>query len=552
MRELRPWIALLMHRRKRLMIGALLMFLTLASAVGLLSLSGWFITATAITGLIWATGTRFVFDVYVPGGGIRFFALARTVTRYLERVYNHDTVLRLLADLRGSHFSALTRLDGATLARWRASQWLNRLTADIDTLDTLYLRLMAPPVVALLGILLVGLLIAVFHASLAAILVTLLLALLFTLTVGMAVWCQRLSARRVERLDKLRSQSVELLQGLAELSAAGSLTWHQQRLLAASRAMLNEQQALQWRVALGQGLATLGVSGIMLAGLYGGMQAYQQELLSGPAVVLIVLALMAMSEGMASLPAAFAQTGATRAAAGRLNQQTVLRSRLAESIEALPVPALHTLEWRGVQVGYTRLPPINLHLAAGERLAIIGPSGCGKSTLAALAARLIDPDAGDVLAGGVTLRQFQLDEWRTQFGYLTQQTELLHDSVAANLLLARPDASGAELWEALELVELADTVESFPAKLATWVGESGRQLSGGQARRLALARVVLKNPPLVILDEPFSGLDEPTRRRIQANLDPWLAGRSVLMLGHDPNALPGADRVLSWDQVLAL
>lgn len=551
MTELTPWIALVMQRRARLLIGGLLMFATLGSAIGLLALSGWFITATALTGLLWASGTRFVFDVYIPGGGIRFFALARTIARYFERVYNHNTVLRLLADLRGSHFSALAQLDSATLSRWRASQWLNRLTADIDTLDTLYLRLMAPPVVALLGVVMVGALVAFFHAGLAALLVIMLLGLLLLLTAGMAAWGMHLSAGRVERLDWLRGQSVEQLQGLAELQAAGTLALHQQQLLAHSRRMLNEQQALQWRIAVGQGVATLGVLACMLAGLYVGLHAWQQQLLSGPVAVMAVLAVMALTEGMSGLPAAFAQLGGTRAAAARLNRQTVLRTRLADPAQPLAPPSRVDLHWQQVTVGYLDTPPIDLRLAAGERLAIVGPSGCGKTTLAALAARQIDPDTGAVLAAGLSLRQFSLTDWRARLGYLTQQTELLHDTIAANLLLARPDATGAQLWNALEMVDLADTVEAFPDKLGTWVGESGRQLSGGQARRLALARIILKDPTLVILDEPFSGLDQASRARIAANLEPWLAGRTVLMLGHEPGALPSATRVLSWAEVLA-
>ena len=166
--------------------------------------------------------------------------------------------------MRGRHFAALALLDGATLSRLRAAQWLNRLTADIDTLDTLYLRLLAPPVVALLGITLVCGLIAVFHLSLALLLGAVLLGLLLFLTLGMALFGLHYSARRVEQLDYLRVQAVEQLQGLAELTAAGTLGLHRQRLLASSQQILDEQLILQGRIALGQGLATLGVMATVL------------------------------------------------------------------------------------------------------------------------------------------------------------------------------------------------------------------------------------------------------------------------------------------------
>ncbi|WOD11739.1 thiol reductant ABC exporter subunit CydC [Pseudomonas sp. NyZ704] len=549
MSELKPWLNLIMQRRARLGVGALLLALTLFSAVGLLALSGWFITATGVTALLWAAGQRVMFDVYMPGGGIRFFALTRTVARYFERVFNHNTVLSLLADLRGKHFAALAALDGATLGRLRAAQWLNRLTADIDTLDTLYLRLLAPPLVALLGVVLVCGLIAIFHASLALLIGALLLALLLALTLGMARLGLHYSARRVEQLDGLRVLAVEQLQGLAELSAAGTLGSHRQQLLSASQRMLDDQLVLQGRIAFGQALATLGVMGAVVVALFGTIQAYIAGLLSGPVMVMIPLALMALSEGVAGLPAAFAQYGGTRAAARRLNQQTTMSTALLDPAQPAALPADLTLHWRDVCVKYAGLQQLDLTLAAGKRLAIIGPSGSGKSTLAALAARLIDPDAGQLMLAATPLKQLSLSEWRAQFGYLTQHTELLHDSIAANLLLANPAATDQQLWQVLEMVDLAEMVSALPAGINTWVGESGKQLSGGEGRRLALARVLLKDALLVILDEPFSGLDAATRERVSQRLEPWLEGRTALFLGHDAALLPRADQVTALDSL---
>jgi ATP-binding cassette, subfamily C, bacterial CydC len=549
MAELLPWLQHMQHWRARLLLGALLMLLTALSAIGLLALSGWFITATGVTALLWAAGQKVFFDIYVPGGGIRFFALARTVARYSERVFNHNTVLGLLADLRVRHFSALAQLDGATLGQLRAAQWLNRLTADIDALDTLYLRLLAPPAVALLAIVLVCAMVALFHPGLALTLLLILLALLLLVTVGMAAAGRRLSASRVGQLDGLRVQCIEQMQGLAELSAAATLGRHQQVLLARSQQLLDEQLALQGRVLLAQALGLFGVLGASLLGLFAGVFAYQQGLLSGPLVVMIALALMALNEVFSALPAAFAQWGATCAAAARLNQQTAMAGRLNSPAAPAPIPSVISLSWQEVSVEHAGITQLNLHLPAGERLSLVGPSGCGKSTLAALAARLIDPDAGQVSVAGIALPQFDLDVWRSQLAYLTQETELLHGSIADNLLLGNPSASDEQLWQALQMVDLADTVQGFAAGLNTWVGETGKQLSGGEGRRLALARVLLRDAPMVILDEPFSGLDQATRERIKPGIDAWLQGRTTLLLGHSAEALPGADRLLSWQQL---
>lgn len=549
MREFYPWLGLLGRHRLRLLVGSVLVFATLASAIGLLALSGWFITATGVTALLWAGGPRQPFDVYLPGGGIRFFALARTVSRYFERLYNHDTVLRLLADLRTQHFAALARLDGATLGRWRSAQWLNRLTADIDTLDTLYLRLLAPPAAALLGIGLVALLAGLQHPGLGPALLGLMLPLLVAVTWGMALWGQGLAGTRVEELDRLRLQAIEQLQGLPELSAAGVLGLHQQALLQRSAQLLRAQRRLQWRTAVGQALASLGVLAGALLVLVVGLLSVQQGSMTGPGAVMLTLATLALSEGLGGLPAAFAQYGATRAAASRLNEQQALRSRLVAAAEPLPVPQRPALHWHGVGLGHAGMSDLDLYIRPGERVVLVGPSGCGKSSLATLAARLVDPDAGAVQADGIDLRDLELDQWRARLGYLTQHTELLHASVADNLRLARPDASDEELWAALETADLADLIECLPEGLNTWIGELGRQLSGGEGRRLALARVLLKDAPVVILDEPFSGLDAATRDRILPRLEAWLEGRSTLILGHAAEQLPRADRVLSWNQL---
>lgn len=550
MRELRPWIRLIMARRARLFIGALLMALTIAGGIGLLALSGWFITATGVTALLWASGTRAPFDVYIPGGGIRFFALTRTLSRYAERLYNHDTVLRLLADLRTAHFRAMSELDAAALSRWRSAQWLNRLTADIDALDNLYLRLLAPPAVALLGVVGVTALIAVFHLRLALVVGLVLAALFALVTVGMACSTRRLSTAQVERQDVLRSGAIEHVQGMAELVAAGALRGHRAGLLRISAAGLADEQTLRGRSALAQALSTLGMQTLALTVLAGALLAYRDGIMSGPVAVMLALALMGLSEALGGLPAAFSMLGATHHAAQRLNDQQRSRSGLANADDAVqPSPGAMDLTFAGVVVEQAGIGGLNLRVEPGQRLAVIGPSGCGKSTLADLAARLMDPDEGTVSSNGTALREMSLDGWRENVGYLTQRTDLIQDSIAANLRIARPEASFEQLWSALELVELADAVEGFADGILTWTGESGRQLSGGEARRLALARVLLKSPSVVILDEPFSGLDEATAARIRSNIEPWLAGRTVLMFAHAAEALPQSDRLVRWEEL---
>lgn len=553
MHPLKPWLNLMLQDKKRLWIGAFLLLITYLSAVGLLALSGWFITATGVTALAWAAGIAINLDIYSPGGGIRFFALSRTVARYTERVYNHDTVLRLLAKLRTRLFKNLTLLDDQTAAKFRASQWVNRLITDVDTLDNLYLRLLAPPLVALLTVILLVGFLAFFHLQLAGLAALMLLLTLGISTWGMAQAGKAVSYRLVAQQEAQRSLLVEQIEGLGELQASHSLANHQTQLITAQQTEMRDQQRLQQVAAWGAGLQTLLLQLMAAACLLLAAEAYQQGWLTGPMMVLIPLALMALQEVFLNLPAAFASYGATLAAAQRLNKTESLQSHLVSPSQPQTLPSNSTLpyslHWQniGVKLGNQQVfNNINLSLKAGEKLALLGESGLGKSTLARLAARLSDPQAGEMLveADGkqVNLKDLSLADWQAQIGYLTQQSDLFATSIAENLRLAKAEATDAELWEVLELVDLKQEVSDFPQQLNTWVGETGRQLSGGQARRLALARVILKDPAVVILDEPFSSLDRATQAVIRPKLDAWLAGRTALLLAHDLNALPASDR----------
>ncbi|SDK78426.1 ATP-binding cassette, subfamily C, CydC [Franzmannia pantelleriensis] len=554
-RELRPWLRLLGRRRGRLALGALLMAITAFAGIGLLALSGWFITATALTGMLLAAGIAASLDVYVPGGGIRFFAVTRTVARYLERLYNHDTVLRLLADLRGGMFRVLVRLDGQALAQRRASEWLNRLTADIDTLDSLYLRLLAPPLVALLAILGLTLLIGVFLPLAGLVAGGMLLLLWALLTLGQARLGMLASQRRVIELDRLRSRSIEHVQGLAELSAYGSLATHRDAVAQYEQRLYADQRRLGRLAALGNALVGLGIGITLLAVLWLASLAYASGTLNGPLMVMMPLAVLALAETLALLPNAFTQLGATRAAARRLNALGAAQGAIREAERpATLAPSTPTLAFDAVSLHYPgaltpALDRVSLSLAAGQRMALLGASGAGKSSLAQLATRLVDPQAGQVTLDANTLPTLSVRTVRNCVGLLSQQSELFDDSLAANLRLGAPAAGDGQLWKVLAMVEL-DAWAQQAQGLATRVGEGGRQLSGGQARRLCLARLLLAEPRIVMLDEPFAGLDAALAERIATRLNDWLAGRSLLLLCHQREGQPlAALGVGDWTQL---
>ncbi|MGM0450494.1 MAG: thiol reductant ABC exporter subunit CydC [Pseudomonadota bacterium] len=548
MDELRPWLRLLRAHRAQLAAGLALMIATLLAGLGLLALSGWFITATAVTALAWAAGLNASLNLYIPGGGIRFFALLRTLSRYGERLVNHDVVLRLLADIRVSLFRKLTGMDDRVRRRLGSAQFLNRLISDVSTLDNLYLRQIAPPSVALIASLMTVGLIAVFAPAIALVVLVVLLSWLLLVTVGMAQRTRGLSAAEVTAGEQLRARALEQLEGLAELTAAGQLERHQQQLLMEEAAQRRRKERLDQAAVSGQACNTLVMQLLVVAVLLLASLAWQSGQISGPVMVLIPLAVMALSEGFAPLSVAFARWGATEAAAARLNQQGRTGPSPPVPSPVPEVPAHPALTWSHVSVAQGT-PPVfrdfSLSLAPGERLVITGASGSGKSTLASLAARLTAPDEGRVLADGHDSAAFPLEDWRQCVGVLTQDAHLFNESIAANLRVGNPAATESQLWRMLEAVDLVALVTSLEHGLETRLGEGGGLFSGGEGRRLALARVLLRHTPVLILDEPFTGLDEATAVRVWKAIQPWLNGRSVVLMLHDSMPFIEADRVIS-------
>ncbi|NMT63660.1 thiol reductant ABC exporter subunit CydC [Marinobacter orientalis] len=538
MRELWPWLTLIFRRPGRLVVGGLLILATLIAGMGLLALSGWFITATALTGLLLAAGVQASLNLYVPGGGIRFFAVARTVARYAERVYNHDTVLRLLTDIRVALFERLCLSARYRRSALRGPQWLSRLTNDVDALDTLYLRLIAPAALAVLVTVALVVAAAVFYGGDLAtgLLITLLPAFLIA-TVVVYLRTRHLVYRQTDAREHLRTDVIEHIEGFAELTAAGRTGKHAALCLRRADQIAGNDSRADTRTGWSLGLAQVMVNLAVVIALWMGLRLFQQGVITGPVVVLLPVALLGLLEIYSMLPDAFARLGGTIASAARLNRDCSAESPTGSAAAQLPQNPQNALELERVTIRYGDHSPVlsrfDLEVPAGEWVGIVGSSGAGKSSLAEVISGLEQPASGSVR--------------RQMPAYLTQRTVLFEDTLKANLQIGKPAASDAELWRVLELVAMADRFTHEPAQLNTWLGSMGSQLSGGEARRIALARVLLNEAPLLILDEPFTGVDAETRDTVAAAMKQWLAGKTVVALGHAPEALPASDRTIRLD-----
>ncbi|WP_158046398.1 thiol reductant ABC exporter subunit CydC [Skermanella pratensis] len=543
MRDMWPFLKLFRRHGGRMALGALLMLVTLAAGIGLLGLSGWFITGSALAGLgLGAVG----FNIFTPSAGIRAAALIRTAGRYAERLVNHEATFRLLADLRRWLFERALPLDAGQVARLTGGDLLTRLTADIDALDNLYLRVVAPSAVALVTA--IGVLTPLGWIDPGVALAT--AALMLLAGVGVPALAGRLAAGAgrdlVEVGARLRTRAVDGIQGLADLRAFAADGRHLETMARDTDLLIARQRRMSSITGLSAGLTMLAAGLAVWVSLVLVVGEVETDRLDGPTAALVVFVVMAVFEATAPLPLAYQYLGRTRAAARRLLEIAEMRPGVRDPEAPAAVPEDFTLRFGGVSFAHGAKPvlkDLSLELPRGRVSVLLGPSGVGKSTLAQLALRLVDPDAGRVTLGGVDLRDLRQEDLHRHMAYVSQGTHLFAADIRENLLIGRPDATNAELWEALEVVQLADFVESLPDGILTWVGENGVLLSGGQARRLALARALLKDAPVMILDEPTEGLDAATEAALMRELRQRLAGRTVLLITHRESLVTGADLV---------
>ncbi|OVZ57986.1 thiol reductant ABC exporter subunit CydC [Pigmentiphaga sp. NML080357] len=524
-------LRLFFARRGRLLTGgAALAALTVIAGMALMGLSGWFITATALAGL--AAGTALAFDVFTPGAGIRLLALIRTAARYGERVVTHDAALAVVAALRPRLFAGWARPDAARKLLARPARLLFRLTADADALDGLYLRLLVPAGAACATIAVTGIALGAISLPLGLGVAAWLLAAGVAAGAWTARRSRRASRKRVHAIEVLRAETIDLVSGQAELLMAGRLGAQCEALARTESRLARADDAINRADAEGAFLQSAAAGIAMAATLAGCVLLVAAGTIGAPGAALALLLVLASAEPMAPL----------RRGALELARIMIAVRRLAPRLESRPEPAPAAdgddIRLREVTLRHgtpdAAVPPVldrvSLTIRAGERVALIGPSGAGKSTLLALIAGERAPTAGRIAAPPACL--------------LTQRTELFQDSVRDNLRLACPDADDEALWAALRAAGLAQAIAALPTGLDTLLGENGLGLSGGQARRLALARLFLRPTRLWLLDEPSEGLDAATARDVLARLAEQARDRTVVVATHIRREAALADRLI--------
>ena len=552
-----PVLRLFLQSRPGLLLGgACLAVLTVLMGMGLLGLSGWFITATGIAGL--HASSAMAFDVFQPSAGIRLLALGRTGARYGERLVTHDATLAVLADLREQLFRGWARPETARQLLLRPAQLLFRLTADIDALESLYLRVLVPVAAALGAIVLAGVVLGVLQPWLGVAAALWLLLSGTSIAWAVARRARATAVKRARGIEALRAQAIDLVAGQTDLVMAGRLDAHCQAVLAADQRLARADDALN-RLEVRADVAFGVVGTLTLVGVLAAVGALAgQGSVGAPAATLALLLALTATEPFASLRRGALEAGRTLLAARRLaphmtphrvTPRCAIKQPPARPVSvcagapdstnvSIDQPSLDVraaLHLEGVTLAHDGSPVavftgLSLRVLQGERVAVVGASGVGKSTLLAAVAGELAPRCGWVRALPCT--------------WLTQRTELFQDSLRDNLRLADPAASDTRLWQVLQTAGLAADVRALSAGLDTRLGEGGLGLSGGQSGRLALARLLLRDVPLWLLDEPTEALDANTADDVLQRLAQAAVGRTVLISTHLRREAVLADRLV--------
>jgi ATP-binding cassette subfamily C protein CydC len=549
-------LALLVPSWRMAALGILLSLFALAANLSLLALSTWFITSMALAG---AAGA--FLDYTTPAAAVRALALARAGGRYAERLVNHDTTLRILSTIRVWFFRRIEPLAPARLQAHRSGDLLGRIRADVDTLDDFYVRGVVPSVVAVLALGLIIPFLARFDARVAVIDVAGLISAGLLLPLLLTRFSRRPGAERVALASDLRASVIEHAQGMAELIALEAVEAREQEMARTSGKLDRRER----RLASLQGAGDAGLVAASSLAVWAAALVLAPRTLAGslPGAEMAMLAVFVLAsfEAVVALPPVIQRAGELAAAARRLFELIDEAPAVTEP-RAPPPPFVRPAEGTlGLAIKDLRfrygpdlpwvIDGLSLEIPAGGRLGISGPSGIGKSTLVNLLLRFWEYEQGTITlapAGRtVDFRSLRSDDAHRLFSVVPQSPFFFHSSIRDNLAIALPEGHEGDeeaMRSALETAQLSSLLAALPDGLETAVGEQGHELSAGEARRLAVARALLKDAPIYVLDEPTEGLDEKTADSLMAALGARLRGKTLIVISHRERDLALADRTV--------
>ncbi|MBY7909990.1 cysteine/glutathione ABC transporter ATP-binding protein/permease CydC [Vibrio fluvialis] len=547
MRDLLPYLKLYKKHWFGLTLGMLLAFVTLCASIGLLTLSGWFLSAAAVAGL---TIARETFNYMLPGAFVRGFAMGRTAGRWGERVVSHNATFKLLTDLRIFFFEKLAPMIPGRVSNLRDADLLNRLVADIDAMDHVYLRLISPVTVGVLGIAALTTLLCWFDMALGLTLGSVLLVLLLVWPVMFYKLGKRNGAELTQHKAEMRVATLDWLQGYSELTIFGAESRYRDAIYAAQEKLLANQKVNASFTGLASALLLLANGWTLVLMLWLAADGVNGQA-PDPMIALVVFATMASVELLMPIAGAFQHLGQTLTSARRLNEIILSEPDVKFPSEETRHSGQFDITFENLTFNYSggeqpALKDVSLTIPAGNKVAIVGQTGSGKSTLIQLLCRYWDAQQGDIRIAGTRLQEWKESDLRAAISVVSQRVDILNGSLRDNLIMAKPTANDSELSAMLERVGLGKLLEA--PGLDAWLGDGGRQLSGGEKRRIGIARALLHNGPILLLDEPTEGLDKQTEQQIMALFQSHFENKTVIFITHRLVELETMDAVCLIEQ----
>jgi len=544
MSEIIRLLALLKPYAGWMLLGILVSLLSVLANITLMAVSGWFIASMAIAGLAGVS-----MNYFSPAAIIRASAIARTGGKYAERLVTHEATFRLLSLLRIWFYQHFEALVPGIIEKYRSTDLFSRIQADIDSLNDFYVRLLVPLVVAVLTIIIVTFVISLYSVTAGYVMLSMLIIAGILFPIFIAFLGKRPGSELVMQKTALRTAVTDGVQGLPELIVSGAVSDQQKLIQNSSLSLTAVQKVLSMLTGLSNaGMMFFAGFTMWLITLIAVSMLNAGEIKPAELAMLALLALAAF-EAVMPLPDAFRLLGQIQTAAKRLFELIDQKPPVEEP--AIPAGSPDTFDWKFEAVdfrydGFSELvlEDISLDILAGKKIAIVGPTGAGKSSLIQLLLKNRLPTQGQLTLSGKALTEYSATDINQWISVVPQQPYLFNTSLLDNLRLAKPDASDAEIRSVLKLTQLNDYVSSQHDGLNTWVGETGVKLSGGQAKRLAIARALLKAHKLLLMDEPSEGLDAKTFRQVFDNIVANLEHRSLVVITHQTAGFETFDEIV--------
>jgi ATP-binding cassette subfamily C protein CydC len=513
---------------------------TVVAGIGLLGTSAYLISAAALHPSI--------ADLQVAIVGVRFFGISRAAFRYGERLVSHSVNLRLVSSLRSWFFEKIQSGDVNKIVVFKSGDLLDRVLHNLETLENFYVRVISPYIVFLVITTCASIFLGHYRAAFGWILFIGLIVCGIVLPFFALVLTRRPSKIAQQRYSEYSSSIVETLDGLEELTAFGSNRLILEDIIRKSEKLSRANNAISFRLNVSNGFSLLFANLTILGILYMGIPLVHGDVISGIILAVVIQVAAASFEATNTLPTAAQQLTQSITAANHLFaiEETSLRNKTLSDFPSIDKPRsikVENLSYRAPDGGFS-LDGISFDLNRGKKIAIVGPSGAGKTSLVELFLKLIQPDNGKIFIDGIETIKIPAEEIRKHIGVLGTDDYLFNSSLKENLLLAKPEAPDSELISSLEKVGLSDWYKALPNGLNSWLGNHGASVSGGEYQRLMMARIFLRNCPILLLDEPFVHLDSSIKKELYEMVSTHFSESGILWVSHEYLFMEKMDEIL--------